>query len=90
MERETKDYIRLIRHLPKSTRRNTKMIHATYVENSDTIRKIALNGNHGLKRNVSLVLFYVSNQIWKKFLVVVGGLTSVVQFMFPIQCRDSL
>ena len=91
MERVSKDCIMLMCHLPKSTRRNTKMIDVTTIENLDTIRNIVQNGKHGSKnKRVSLVLLYVSNQIWQKFLITLGGLTPVVQLMFSIQCKDSL
>ena len=60
------------------------------VENLDTFIEIALNLSHGLRKKVSLVLLHVSNQIKLKFLIILGGFTQIVLFMFLIQCRDSL
>jgi len=36
------------------------------------------------------VLSYVSNQIWQKFFIILGGLILVVPLMFLIRCMDFL
>ena len=60
------------------------MISAVFAINLGTIRKITKNVRHGSKRKVSLVLSYVSNLIWLKFLIILSGLILIVPFMFKI------
>ena len=58
------------------------MIHVISAKSLDTIREIALNIRHGSKGKISLVFSYVSNQIWQKFLIILGGLILVVPLYF--------
>src|SRR5262249_53422530 len=75
---------------PKSARRNIKFLSVISVTNLDTFRKIARNVRCGSKRKVSLVLLFVSNLIWQKFLIILGGWILAVQLIFLKRCRDSL
>ena len=63
----------------QTTRMDKRMINVISATSMDTIRKIARNVRHGSKIKVSLVLSYVLNQIWLKFLIILDGLILVVR-----------
>ena len=65
-------------------RRGLKLTDATFVRRLGISKRIVLDVRLGSKRKVNIMLMYVSNHIWLKFLITLGGLILDVQLMFLI------
>ena len=74
MKIKGKDHQGPMRHLIRFTRRNLKLTYATFVKRLGIFKRIVPEIRLDSKRKVSIMLLYVSNQIWLKFLIILNGL----------------
>ena len=70
--------------LLRFVRRGLKLTDATFVRRLGISKRIVPDVRLGTERNVNIMLMYVSNHIWLKFLITLGGLILDVQLMFII------
>ena len=84
MQIKEKDHHNTMSLLLRFTGRGLKLTNAIFVRRLGISKRIVLEVKLGLKRKVNIMLMYVSNQIWLKFLTILGGLIPDVQLMFLI------
>ena len=70
--------------LLRFTRRELKLTDVTFVRRLGISKMIVPNVRLGSKRKVNIMFMYISNHIWLKFLISLGGLILDVQLMFLI------
>lgn len=81
------------KHLLKFHRiliRNSKHMWIISTINEGHYPKIVRNVKLSLERKIQLVLLHISNQIYKRFLIILGDLNQLQLSMYPLCCRYSL
>ena len=84
MEIKENDHHSTMSLLLRFTRRDLKLTYVIFVRRLSISKRIFPDVRLGSKRKVNIMLMYVSNQIWLKFLITLGGLILDIQLMFII------